>query len=438
MMHRYFTWLFLLLLLQTTGCQDAKTSRRVPANAPVTIEQGPAGAVLLRHGKPYFIRGAGGRRNMERAAQCGSNSIRIWDDLDAGPILDQADRLGLTVMLGLWVERETDGFDYNDQAAVDRQMARIRRTVLRYRNHPALLMWCVGNEWAQDATNFAVFDEVNRIVQVVHELDPGHPVTTAISPDSGRSIWLVQERCPDLDILSVNAYGIMPKLNQFLHEGGWRKPYLMSEYGAEGYWERPLTPWKTPIEPTSQGKVEFVRRLYGQFIGARLPNCLGGYLFFWGVKQEETHTWYSLFDEEGRETPLVGLAQTLWTGKGPANQAPIVTAIAVDGQPRSQASFAVTDRLHQARVLARDPDGDTLTYRWEIKPTAQRTADYIDTALQPLGGLIDAPGSAAVRFRMPARPGFYRLFVAVYDQHNHVGTANVAFRVTPAPVAGRP
>ncbi len=110
---------------------------------PTSIVSSDSGYQLLRYGKPYFIKGAGGISHLEELAACGGNSIRVWDDVDAGRILDEAHKLGLTVMLGLWVEREMEGFDYDDRAAVERQYKRIRKTILRYRNHPALLMWCV-------------------------------------------------------------------------------------------------------------------------------------------------------------------------------------------------------------------------------------------------------------------------------------------------------
>ena len=81
-------------------------------------------------------------------------------------------------------------------------------------------------------------------------------------------------------------------------------------------------------------------RLYQAVLPARIsarspvPNCLGSYLFLWGSKQEETHTWFSFFDDEGRESPLVGLMQELWTGRQPANQAPVVRQLLTDGQCR--------------------------------------------------------------------------------------------------------
>lgn len=345
-------------------------------------------------------------------------------------MLDEAQHLQLTVMFGVWVGKEADGFDYTDQVAVDRQFEQIRKTVLKYRHHPALLMWCVGNEWAQDANNFGVFDEVNRIAALIHELDPSHPVATAISPDSGRAIWLVQERCPAVDILAFNVYGILPDVPRYLKEGGWTKPYLISEFGSKGYWEVPHTPWETAIEPTSDQKYTFVRKTYQAYIGSRPPNCLGAYMFYWGSKQEDTHTWFSLFDERGQETALVGLMQELWSKRAPANVAPRIQGIRIDGKITSYLSLVVGRGQHQATVLAHDPDQDSLTYRWEIKPAAHRTADYIDTPIPAIEGLIPSRATASISFSVPAKPGAYRLFVYAYDAHNHVATANVPLLIT--------
>ncbi|MBN8821441.1 MULTISPECIES: glycoside hydrolase family 2 TIM barrel-domain containing protein [unclassified Spirosoma] len=414
-----------------SGCHgstatDNETSSTVK---PTAIHWTGQSYELLRNGKPYFIQGAGGKSHFERLKACGGNSIRIWDDLDADQILAQAQRLDLTVLFGIWVGKEADGFDYHDRQAVDQQFEQIRKTVLKYRNHPALLMWCVGNEWAQDANNFGVFDEVNRIAAMIHELDPDHPVTTAIAPDSGRAIWLVRERCPEIDILSFNVYGTISSVNQYLKEGGWTKPYLISEFGAKGYWEEPRTPWETAIEPTSQQKYEFVRQTYPQYIGSRPPNCLGSYMFYWGSKQEDTHTWFSMFDEQGRETSLVGLMQELWTKQATDNQTPVIRQIRIDGAIKMSIQWSGAERVHQVQVLATDADNDSLAYHWEIKPAARLTADYIDTPIQAIDGLFTSTGLNTIQFILPAKPGAYRLFVFVYDTHQHVATANVPFLV---------
>ncbi|QJW90810.1 hypothetical protein HNV11_16215 [Spirosoma taeanense] len=385
---------------------------------------------LLRHGKPYFIKGAGGIRHLEDLKARGGNSVRIWDDLEAGPILDKAQSLGLTVMFGLWVEREIEGFDYNDQAAIDRQFDLIRKIVLRHRNHPALLMWCVGNEWPLDANNVRVYDEVNRIATLVHELDPNHPVTTVISPDNARAIWLVRKRCPAIDILSFNSYSLTEYIDKNLRLGGWTKPYLISEYGAQAYWETPNTPWYAPIEPTSQQKYDYVNRIYRQYIGSRPPNCFGSYLFYWGFKQEETHTWFSAFDEQGRATSMADLMQLLWTGKPSPNRAPEAQSLLVDGKDLPYQSYKALSSTHRARLLATDPEGDSLMYYWEIRRRAHSIANYVGAPIASMKGLITNPTGSSIEFRLPTEPGAYRLFAHAYDNHRHVASANFAFEVT--------
>lgn len=432
------TGLFAFVLAGVSmSCQSPQKQGTVKLNAsvPTAIRFTGTSYELLRYGKPYFINGAGGISHFEELKAAGGNSVRIWDDIDADRLLNEARALDLTVMFGLWVERELEGFNYNDQAAVERQYERIRKTVLKYRNHPALLMWCVGNEWAQDADNFKVFDEVNRLSKLVHELDPNHPVCTVISPDSKRAVWLVSRRCSDVDILGVNSYGLTEHLSEFFDKGGWTKPYIITEYGAPAYWEVPTAPWGAPDEPNSSQKVDFVRQFYQHYIGSKPANCLGAYLFYWGHKQEETHTWFSLFDEQNRQTPIVGLMRELWSGmtnmnKKPANQAPVVGQLRIDSRVEAHRSFGYAPGLHQAAIQVSDPEGDSLTYLWELKTRAQPGSDYVGVPRPPIRGLLLGDNTSAVQFRLPQTPGAYRLFVNVFDTHRHVATANFSFEVT--------
>jgi hypothetical protein len=148
-----FSLLCSLLLMVVWGCRENNQGSPPNLDTPTAIQFDGASYTLISHGKPYYIKGAGGISNFAQLKAAGGNSIQIWDDIDAGQILNEAQRLGLTVMFGLWVEREMENFDYDNSAAVERQYQRIQRIILKYRDHPALLMWCMGNEWAQGADN---------------------------------------------------------------------------------------------------------------------------------------------------------------------------------------------------------------------------------------------------------------------------------------------
>src|SRR5690606_12293825 len=109
------------------------------------------------------------------------NSIRTWGTRSAQEILDRAHELGMTVTLGLGVTGERHGFDYSDEEAVAAQLERVRLDVLRYKDHPALLIWAIGNELNLNARNPAVWDAVNDISKMIHELDPNHLTTTTLA-----------------------------------------------------------------------------------------------------------------------------------------------------------------------------------------------------------------------------------------------------------------
>ncbi len=49
----------------------------------------------------------------------------------------------------------------------------------------------------------------------------------------------IKERCPNLDLLGINTYGLMLKIPAMLSEQGWTKPYAVTEWGVSGWWECP-------------------------------------------------------------------------------------------------------------------------------------------------------------------------------------------------------
>lgn len=114
--------------------------------ATVRIEGTNGAWRLTRNGQPYFIQGGGGGGSMALLKAIGGNSNRTWGSDKAKEQLDEAHRLGMTLTVGHWFGHEQHGFDYTDAQALARQKEDLRRVVLAHRDHPALLMWALGNE----------------------------------------------------------------------------------------------------------------------------------------------------------------------------------------------------------------------------------------------------------------------------------------------------
>src|SRR5258708_5722394 len=73
----------------------AQSSGRTPT--VVKVQKDETGYHLLRDGRPYVIKGGGGRVYLEMLKEAGGNSLRTWGEDDLEPLLDRAQELGLTV-----------------------------------------------------------------------------------------------------------------------------------------------------------------------------------------------------------------------------------------------------------------------------------------------------------------------------------------------------
>ncbi|UEG53705.1 hypothetical protein LLH06_01795 [Mucilaginibacter daejeonensis] len=397
---------------------------------PVKVKATKDGFELLRNGKPYFIKGAGGTNYTDRLARYGGNSIRTWDTRNGTEVLDKAQSLGLTVTMGLNVARERHGFNYDDTAAVHAQLERLRKEVIKYRNHPALLIWGIGNELNLDYKNPNVWNAVNDIAKMIHAEDPNHPATTMLAGVNKREIDLIKERCPQLDLLSVQVYGGLASVPQQLARAGWQGPYIVTEWGPTGHWEGPQTAWKASVEETSSQKAAVYKSRYEASI-QKDKHCLGSYVFLWGQKQERTPTWYGLFTEAGEENEVVDLMQYLWTGKYPADRAPHLAEALLNGKSATDNIYLEPGSSYPIELKVNDADNDQLTTRWELLPesTDLKQGGDRESRPAPIAGLIKAERYDKATLKTPEKEGAYRLFMYVSDGHNKVATANIPFYV---------
>ncbi len=387
---------------------------------------------LTWNGKPYAINGAGiDGGDISALAQHGGNSLRTWRTDDAQFVLDEAHRHGLTVVMCIEIGRERHGFDYDDAEAVAAQLEFARGEVQKYKDHPALLAWMIGNEPNLFFENPRVFDAVNDISEMIHTVDGDHPTTTALAGFSGELAMLLDERAPDLDFVSIQFYGEIVNLPRYLDEAGYDKPLVVTEWGAIGHWEVPKTSWGAPIEQNSTEKADNYLSSYEVAIAPHSNQIMGSYVFLWGQKQERTPTWYGMFLADGAKTATIDVMHYIWNGEWPANRSPRVESMLLDEKNSLQDVAISAGQKYTASITASDPDGDDIEFRWEVMRESDATQEGGDKEEIPelLSGLIDHVDGGEIKLTAPAESGAYRLFVYVYDEHGNAGHANVPFKV---------
>lgn len=420
----FFSVAILLSLSISSRAQDLRPVK-------VQIEKEGNTYQLVRGGQPYFIKGAGGTNYSERLAQYGGNSIRTWDSRNGDQVLEKANKLGLTVTMGLSVGLERHGFNYDDSLAVKQQLERLREQVRKYRNYPALLIWGIGNELNLNYKNPKVWDAVNEIAKMIHQEDPNHPATTMLAGVNKKEVDFIKSRCPQLDLLAVQVYGGLAAVPQQLRAAGWEGPYIVTEWGPTGHWEGLQTSWHAPIEETSSEKAAVYKSRYEYSMKRDKEKCLGSYVFLWGQKQERTPTWYGLFTEKGEESEVVDVMQFLWSGKWPENQAPHIYSFQLDNKTAIDNIELKAGKTYDVLATAIDPNNDKLDFRWELLEEATKVGEGGDREERPVtveNAIKDKNNGKAV-LTSPLTEGAYRLFVYISDGHNKIATANVPFYV---------
>jgi len=423
------------------GQSDTSSVPKLNVPSTVKVVQTPNGYQLLKNGRPYFIKGAGGSRYLDALVAAGGNSIRTWSS--SAEILEQAYEKGLTVCMGLRMGKPRRGFDYSDSELLAVQFERIRQTVLEFKSHPALLMWVIGNEVEYHASaedRIKVWKGINKIAEMIKQIDKNHPVITVIagtgSEKSGLKLVELKEYCPALDAIGINIYGGILKIPEQIAQQGWDKPYLITEFGPRGWWKVDRTAWGLPIEDTSTEKAEFYLKGYQHTIQTR-AHCLGSYVFLWGNKQEKTHTWFGVFLPDGSLTGAVDAMTYSWTGKWPKNRSPVIgqRKVWIDAE---HSSTYKPEHIYQPNtqlycmVDTHDPDGDALTIKWDLRLDVSDNPNIggdREEPTPPIENAILSTDKNMATIKVPGEEGNYRIFVYVYDGKGHAATVNVPIAV---------
>jgi len=189
-------------------------------------------------------------------AQMGVNTVRVYSDFgDATAsyqaILDAFYNKGIMVVMSVIGSKS------------DIDSGRYLQVVQMCKNHPAILMWSIGNEW-----NFnqlygypdmaSAIAAVNQAAAQIKAIDPNHPVTSSLGdkfvlnppgpcgPDVVNSdVPSVVNGVPNVDIWGMNVYRGASFGALFTQwKAVTRKPLYLSEFGTDSF---ATTQYTTPF-----------------------------------------------------------------------------------------------------------------------------------------------------------------------------------------------
>jgi hypothetical protein len=269
------------------GTGAASGTGSEPSVSPRHIEI--VGRQLLVDGQPILLRGvcwnpvpvgaihpegldfAGfAERDAAQMQELGINVVRTYEPLLDGAVLDRFAAAGIFVINSVYPW---------GGAPAEVVVERVRAV----RNHPALLMWAVGNEWNYNGLYVGLSHEdsvarLNQAAALIKAEDPLHPVATIYgelpSPDTLAAM-------PDIDVWGINAYRGISFGDLF---ESWRArssaPMFLSEYGADAY--NASLPGYDP-DSQAQAVAALTRELFANSSRSSATDgaSLGGTLFEW-------------------------------------------------------------------------------------------------------------------------------------------------------------
>lgn len=169
------------------------------------------------------------------------NTVRVYNDFGLDPgvyrrILDEFIKNDIMVIMTVASSRsEITGRRYLE-------------VVSQYKDHPAILMWSLGNEWNMDYNKYWGYTSVeeaaratNEMAREVKKIDAGHPVCSVLGdrfadPDPSNTIASVLKVCPDVDVWGITVYRGESMGGLFSQ---WRdissKPLFIAEFGTDSF-----------------------------------------------------------------------------------------------------------------------------------------------------------------------------------------------------------
>jgi hypothetical protein len=402
------------------------------SNAQVTVTKKDSTWNLLVDGKPFKVKGVTfGHENdvanydnyFKDLQSLGVNTLRTWaTGANTQQFLDAAAKYNIKVMVGIWMRHgrpgmeDDDSFNYLQDKDGMEDMYNISMDVVKkYKDHPAVLAWGVGNEvylnMATDAEKLAYSKFLERVCSNIKKLDPNHPISSTEAWTFGLEWW--QKHVPSVDIYGLNCYGAGANfLEEELKKRNIDKPYVITEFNVTGEWDIKNEVNGVKVEPSDEEKYNAIVNGYQNWIQNK-ASCLGVYIFHYCDGNDFMSPW--LFSHHrGLYRPTYWGIRKAYTGKEPTNAIPVIKKFQLPETPQQ------SDTWIPVSLEVADAENETLEVRfyYNHRQGSRKRRSQINE--------LNFRGSLAEGFeiQVPKEHGGVKVYVNVQDTFNNVGIAS--------------
>ncbi len=413
-MIKKFLIIFFCLLILRAGSSFAANK--------VELVGGADNWKLLLNGEEFFVKGLCWSVDINKEnedyyfgliKELGANAIRVWGiGDDTQYLMDTLARHGLMMDLGIWLQQH-GWVDYiNNDDYKERTMKEIEENVRKFKNHSALLMWNIGNEviftLKTEEEKIAYAKYLEEICRMVHGIDPNHPIVSTSS--WAFSFPYFKEYTPSLDIYGTNCFGLegILKAGKELDKLDIKSPYLVTEFANTGDWEAPLDENGQPIDVSGVEKAQSYRDIWQKAIlKDKDRNCLGGFVFIFGDKEDYGGVWYNLF-MDGKKRMSYWAVHEIFTGRKTENLPAQIQEFTIDKTCRLEPGEKIIIKL-----VVLDPEGDSLDYEFKISGLSEYGNKVVKLKSERLY-------ENTFVARVPLKWGIYRIYAYVTDAEGNL------------------
>jgi cellulose synthase (UDP-forming) len=404
---------------------------------------------LIVDGKPFYIKGVAYNtahdwrdgnlpltrrqvlKDFDLIKAMGANSIRRYEPgIYDRNILNLADEKKLKVLYGFWFDPEVDYFE--DTIQVNVYIKKVLQTVEKYKDHPSILAWSVGNEsWGLLKHHYCkpylvklrqeYIKLIEYVAERIHQIDPTHPVITSCEHDEYQlpgELAAFSKNAPSIDIMGINSYYTeqLSRLQSIAYKFDSARPYLVSEFGPRGYWNPNYTRYnkqKILIEDTDIEKGELLASEWKDYVASNKGYNIGGFAFCWRDRMEGTNTWYGITDFKGRLKPSYYALKGALSNNG--NRYYALNSVEISGNENEE--LGRKEAFFNAEIENENTD---LKLEWYL---------FKDDYLEKIENIETANDGHTAIIKYPQEPGNYRLYLYASDRLGNVYTASRGLRI---------